>query len=476
MSELHIVHNITDHGHFGGTEVVVDALLARGGDQLVLVPDRGRPGRFLALDAAKRPVAVHHGRAIAPDQLFDPDLAAFLRDLLRDRAVERVLFHHLLGFPLNLLTVPALCGVPAAVVWHDFHLACPSFNLLNEAGVYCGIDRLPSAECTPCAQRRLGWPETAMPARRRYVRECLARIDLHVFSTPESLRLARRFYAIEPARVLLCPVPAALPPGLAEAARARPRDLSKVLVPGNLSPNKGSRLLVALADPAAEAGFRLTVAGRIDDAAAASTVETTGAYDRAALAEVAGDCGLALFLSVWPETFSMTLSEMRTLGLTPVAPALGAFRDRIAPGRDGWLFERATPEAVIAALEAARAAGPLPSDEVALGAEDYARRIASALPARDPAALALRDADWRPDVPLDLDSFSLTRPLYYLPGAAPPPLQPAGAPPRAAATPAAPPGPPGLARKALGYYRTHGLRATLDRSRLYLRERRLRNA
>ena len=53
----------------------------------------------------------------------------------------------------------------------------------------------------------------------------------------------------------------------------------------------------------------------------------------------------ALMLSVVPESFSYTLSEMFALGLPVIATNLGAFAERIEPGRNGLLFE-ANPAAL----------------------------------------------------------------------------------------------------------------------------------
>jgi glycosyltransferase involved in cell wall biosynthesis len=48
---------------------------------------------------------------------------------------------------------------------------------------------------------------------------------------------------------------------------------------------------------------------------------------------------LAMLLSVVPETFSYTLSEVWALGLPVVASNMGAFADRVTHGHNGWLVE-----------------------------------------------------------------------------------------------------------------------------------------
>ena len=64
-------------------------------------------------------------------------------------------------------------------------------------------------------------------------------------------------------------------------------------------------------------------------------------YDLADLPDIidgiAPDFGL--LLSVLPETFSYTLSELMILGVPPVATALGGFKDRIIDKVNGFLFE-----------------------------------------------------------------------------------------------------------------------------------------
>ncbi|MGQ9745427.1 MAG: glycosyltransferase family 4 protein, partial [Dissulfurimicrobium sp.] len=64
-------------------------------------------------------------------------------------------------------------------------------------------------------------------------------------------------------------------------------------------------------------------------------------YDRSDLPEIIGSIApdFGLLLSVCPETFSYTLSELMILGVPPVATALGAFKDRITDKVNGFLFE-----------------------------------------------------------------------------------------------------------------------------------------
>ena len=51
------------------------------------------------------------------------------------------------------------------------------------------------------------------------------------------------------------------------------------------------------------------------------------------------DADLGLMLSVVPETFSYTLSELWAAGIPVLATRLGAFEDRIVEAQNGWLID-----------------------------------------------------------------------------------------------------------------------------------------
>jgi O-antigen biosynthesis protein len=77
----------------------------------------------------------------------------------------------------------------------------------------------------------------------------------------------------------------------------------------------------------------------------------------------------ALFLSTVPETWSYVLSELRSLGIVPIATRTGAFVERIRDGKDGLLFDP-TPEALVELIAGlADDRGPL-EQLTALGVSD----------------------------------------------------------------------------------------------------------
>src|SRR6056297_1315221 len=116
-----------------------------------------------------------------------------------------------------------------------------------------------------------------------------------------------------------------------------------MLIPGRLSAGKGLRLL-RQALPRLAGRVRLTALGCGRQGLALmgqGGIDLVPEYRREELPGLVAALRphAALLLSTVPETWSYTLSEVRALGLAPVATRVGSFAERIDHGRDGVLFE-----------------------------------------------------------------------------------------------------------------------------------------
>ena len=116
-----------------------------------------------------------------------------------------------------------------------------------------------------------------------------------------------------------------------------------MLIPGRLSAGKGLKLL-RQALPRLAGRVRLTALGCGRQGLALmgqGGIDLVPEYRREDLPRLVATLRphAALLLSTVPETWSYTLSEVRALGLAPVATRVGSFAERIDHDRDGVLFE-----------------------------------------------------------------------------------------------------------------------------------------
>ncbi|MBV8779357.1 MAG: glycosyltransferase, partial [Alphaproteobacteria bacterium] len=144
------------------------------------------------------------------------------------------------------------------------------------------------------------------------------------------------------------------PPRRAAIRRPASREAARVAVIGAIGPNKGYDLLLACARDALKRGLRLEfrLFGYVADPAPLQqlgNVRFVGPYARSDLPRLVAEnpCDLALFLSIWPETYCYALSDAYAAGLYPVALACGALEERIAASGVGTLLPLASGPAEI---------------------------------------------------------------------------------------------------------------------------------
>jgi GT2 family glycosyltransferase/glycosyltransferase involved in cell wall biosynthesis len=321
-------------------------------------------------DHDRRPMVVVR-RWDSDEQLTYPQPAPIgeaLADIL-DLAPMFIHVQHLLDLPDGVGEFVHDCGIPYAVTLHDFFYGCPRVTLLDGGDVYCGIP--PAAKCTACI-RQSGSHELLHRSLEPFARTgevwrakwgALLRDAFQVIAPSHDT--AARYGTLFPGlRVDVKPhfaPPAENAPKRRVAASGGAR--LRVAVPGAIGRQKGVRPLVDLARHCSrwEDDITLVVVGHTDrdsELEAFGNVSLAGGYEpaRANAALCRSGCKVALFLSIFPETFSYTLSEALEAGMVPVAYDFGAIGERLrALGVGELVPPGCPPEMLVAAIRRARA-------------------------------------------------------------------------------------------------------------------------
>jgi len=358
--QLHVTHSwgggtsrwVTDFVRGGGERrnLILRSCSDRNaaGFRLELVDPEGVDESLLAAWDLTTPI-----RSTAPGHA---EYVEILQEVIRAFGVQAVLASSLIGHSLDVLDT----GLPTALVLHDLYPFCPALFACF------------GTSCTTCT------PES--------LRTCLLANPYNSFwhnTTAEDWQALRAGYAnrlLNPWVHIVAPTRSVwdrwsdLLPGMAgrpwhlighgldlqeftrvDIKRASPRRAGKlrVVIPGRLAPHKGLHLFSsALPDLLDHAEILLLGCGDFGSAFRnVPGVQVVPEYDRSELADeirrFEPDC--ALLLSVLPESFSYTLSEMLALEIPVLATRLGAFQERIEQGITGLLFEPSS-ESLIACI------------------------------------------------------------------------------------------------------------------------------
>ena len=269
-------------------------------------------------------------------------------EILHEYCVDAILVSSLIGHSLDVLET----GKPTIVICHDYFPYCPAINLYYQ-GIcsYCDAGRL--ADCARNNRLNEIFPEFTGTARllvRERFFDLLAAGNVSIVAPTPSVR--DNLVRLEPGfgklrfEIIAHGHASDFHPSLPgnNAANGRLR----VLVLGQLSASKGVGLLLGAIDEIASfADVFLLGCGEVGEYfRGMRSVQIISRYELNELpglvANIAPDLGL--LLSIWPETFSYTLSELMQLGIPVLATNVGGFADRIEPDVTGFLAE---PDAAI---------------------------------------------------------------------------------------------------------------------------------
>jgi len=270
--------------------------------------------------------------------------------------VRAIVVSSLVGHSLEALDT----GLPTVVVLHDLYPFCPAmFATFGQPCTVCDAAAL--ERCLRGNLHQAFWHNTDTAFWLGFRASYALRLDqpwvrLAAPSASAWSRWTQLFPEI--AGRTCATIPHGLPPlpGGATSVgfdKSVARRKLRLVFPGRLLPHKGLALFAGtMARLTAHADILLLGCGRFGepfrDAAGITVVPH---YAREDLVRHVGAFrpDAALLLSVVPESFSYTLSEMLALGLPVVATRIGAFAERIQNGLDGLLVAP-DPDEIVAAV------------------------------------------------------------------------------------------------------------------------------
>ena len=313
---------LISHAMDGGIRRHIQETIARG---------FGRTNFLLLQPATRGAVLSVPALPGHPDLILAAERWRDIAAVARSAGVSRAHIHHLMGLDLDVRALIHDLGVPFDVTVHDYFAICPQVTLLpTPSGPSCGepgpagcdacIANRPSHGATDILSWRLSWAWQFREAERVFApsEDALNRLRRH--------GLAGRARIVAHEAVASGPWPIRMQP--------RPGRKLRVAVIGVLAAHKGAHLVASVAMAADPATLELHVIGAVEEpfpAAARTRLRIAGAYRDEDLADILTKLRphAIWFPAPWPETYSYTLSAAIAAGSPIVAPAIGAFSERL---------------------------------------------------------------------------------------------------------------------------------------------------
>ncbi len=290
---------------------------------------------------------------------------AVVAEWLARYQIELVHIRHIAWHSLGLIEEAKALNLPVIFSFHDFYTACPNVKLLDENNVFCG------GKCTATTGECVHelWHNPDFPP--------LKHASVHPWQDAFHQALAKCDAFVTTADFARDTIHATFPATTAGVFEVIPhgRNFSgmqtlaanygdggplRILVAGNISTAKGGDVIHDLVEFAAQGGYEFHVIGQIFDKLTLLDAQNTpglvlhGPYQREQFDDLVKTIRphIGAVLSIWPETFCHTLTEMWSCGLPVIGFDTGAVGERLRASDAGWAVKDISAGAVRAVLNA----------------------------------------------------------------------------------------------------------------------------
>jgi GT2 family glycosyltransferase/glycosyltransferase involved in cell wall biosynthesis len=271
-------------------------------------------------------------------------------------SIDLIHIRHLAWHGLGLISTAKLLGIGVVKSFHDFYALCPSLKLLDNNEHFC------AARCTPGAGtcKIELWPEQHLLDLKHHkvidwrnaFSQCLKQCDAFITTNQLTKDIFLEHYpelGSKPFQIIPHGRDFAQMENLATAPQEGER--LRLISPGNMVVAKGLGLLEQLAHQRPD--VEIHILGRIPkNTRLPENIIVHGNYPRDQfhnrVAEIKPHCGAVL--SIWPETWCHTLTELWAAGIPVIGTNLGAVGERINTHKGGWLIEKPCIEELLKLL------------------------------------------------------------------------------------------------------------------------------
>lgn len=282
---------------------------------------------------------------------YDPFYVDRLRDILSTYHIDAVHIQHFIHHPLDWSLLLKDWEGDLYITIHDYYPICPSFNLLDWNNDFC--DGGNEEKCSSCLKKnpRISL-EINLKEWRLHHSNNFSRATSIFLPSSYALNFLSRYFKDHRSKMEV------LEHGIDRSIESinlrisKNSSVKKIGFLGGLSKIKGSNLIKNLILSDEEKLFHWFTIGNIGDHSLAdiqlSNLTHVGRYERNELSKLLQklEIDLIVLISIWPETFSYTLSESWTAGIPVVVGPFGAPADRVQAHQGGWIVDDLSSKSV----------------------------------------------------------------------------------------------------------------------------------
>lgn len=257
---------------------------------------------------------------------------------------EFVHIRHLAWHSLSLPRLAKEAGAKVINSFHDFYTVCPTVKLLDGDNVFCGGVCTKGRQCKPDL-----WGVDSLPPLqdawvhqwRAKFKKALSYCDVFITTHKSARQTIIEHLDIPEDKFFVIPHGRDFNQYHQLAEPYNKGDVLKILVPGNISVPKGSRIIEELLKLDVKGKLHFHILGRSNIKFKHPRLTFHGEYKRDDFAEhvKAIRPHIGAVFSIWNETWCHTLTELWSVGLPVLVTDFDTLADRVRSHGGGWVLK-----------------------------------------------------------------------------------------------------------------------------------------
>ncbi len=340
---------VINHSRGGGATAYINRRMASNPQKdyfyMELLPD-GKTLRISTVNTANKAVLYFDYFGLKQD---------FLKKLAGCFRINRIFINELVDYPIkSIINMIMSSGIEYEYFIHDFYCVCPGITLLNYQYKYCRNENNQSI-CNRCIEN-MSINIDIKEWRSIFMNLLIGARDV-VAPSNNTAKIVNSYYNDLQITVAEHGMPLYIH-NTADRVQVHGNVLN-VTVLGAVGIHKGSKVIKNLSDKIVRQNLpiKITIIGYTDEHPehyknADGSLEILGSYNNEDVSDLLAkyETDLVLFPSIWPETYSYTVSEAIYSGYKVLAFNIGASSDRIRQTKMGWLVDVISADALMCKL------------------------------------------------------------------------------------------------------------------------------
>ena len=337
---LHITNNHYfpngENKYFGGSDIWLNQFINKidvslNCDQYILSPNPSKSS-YVLYDMNGQEIEAGPGYKYYPWMISEETIQDWLVKLVLKYNFKLINFNHIIDLPPSLIFIAGRLSI-VSLVFHDYFYFCPTGTLINYEDKYCGILDGVKPNCDICLNRIYSYPGGTHQTRKELFSYLIQNSDIFIFPSQFSYNKLTSKFASLSSKVNSY----IIPPSTKVSARSKdpvplfPEKRIRLIFVGNLSLHKGEEILKSLIQLLDFEKFEFIIYGKVSntfkkDMQSVPIKIYEEFNSQVDLDKIQGD--IAIFPTLWHETFHLALEECFRLGIHIITTTMGAAYDR----------------------------------------------------------------------------------------------------------------------------------------------------